>query len=67
MTKKQKKLKTWCQFKQERFKNNPDEAFEYLKASLEQNTDMPEVIAEALKLLIECGFSLEIRLKKNKD
>ena len=47
------KLKTWSQFKQERFKNNPDEAFEYLRVSLEENADMPEVIIEAIRSVYE--------------
>lgn len=43
------KLKTWSQLKQERFKNNPEEAFEYLRASLEENGDMPKAVVEALR------------------
>ena len=50
---KRPKLKTWSQFKQERFKNNHDEAFEYLRVSLEENADMPEVIIEAIRSVYE--------------
>ena len=49
-----KKLKTWSRLKQERFQKSPDEAIEYLKASLEENSDSPELIIEAIKC---CCFS----------
>ncbi len=61
------KLKTWSELKQERFKRNPDEAFEYLKASLEENSDVPEAIVEAIRTVSESlDMSLEDVAKKAK-
>lgn len=61
------KLKTWAQLKQERFKNNPDEAFEYLRASLEENADIPEAIIEAIKTVSKSlDLSIEKLAKKSK-
>jgi DNA-binding phage protein len=55
-----KKLKSWSQLKNERFKRDPDEAIEYLKASLEENGDMPELVIEAIKGVSEAlGLSIE--------
>lgn len=55
-----KKLKTWPQFKQARFKKSPDEAIEYLKASLEENGDKPELVIEAIREVSEAlGLSIE--------
>ena len=65
--KKNPKLKTWSQLKQERFKKNPDEAFEYLHASLEENYDMPEAIVEAIRSVSESlDLSIEKLAKKSK-
>lgn len=55
------KLKSWSQFKQERFKNDPEEAFEYLRASLEENADMPEAIVEAIRTVSK---SLDLSIEK---
>ena len=60
-TRKNHKLKTWSQFKQERFKKNPEEAFEYLRASLEENFDMPEAIVEAIRTV---SSSLDLPIEK---
>jgi probable addiction module antidote protein len=46
-------LKTWSQLKNERFNLNPDEAIEYLKASLEENGDIPELVIEAIRSVSE--------------
>lgn len=35
-----RKLKAWPAFKNERFKKSPNEAIEYLKASLEDTTQI---------------------------
>ncbi len=60
-----KKLKTWDNLKQERFQKNPDEALEYLKASLEENGDMPELVIEAIREVAEAlGLSIEQIAKK---
>ncbi len=60
-----KKLKAWQALKQERFKKNPDEAIEYLKASLEDNSDMPAVVIEAIRAVSESlGLSIEQIAKK---
>ena len=55
------KLKTWSQLKQKRFKNDPEEAFEYLRASLEENADMPEAIVEAIRTVSK---SLDLPIEK---
>ncbi len=61
------KIRTWSQLKQERFKNDPDEAFEYLRASLEENADMPEAIVEAIRSVSESlDLSVEKLAKKSK-
>lgn len=61
------KLKTWSKLKQERFKNDPDEAFEYLRASLEENADMPDAIVEAIRSVLESlNLSVEKLAKKSK-
>ena len=66
-TRKSPKLKTWSQLKQERFKNNPDEAFEYLRASLQENADMPEAIVEAIRTVSKSlDLSIEKLAKKSK-
>lgn len=60
-----KKLKTWQSLKRERFKKSPDEAIEYLKASLEDNSDKPELIIEAIRAVSESlGLSIEQIAKK---
>lgn len=60
-----KKLKTWSQLKQERFKKSPDEAIEYLKATLEENSDIPELVIEAIRSVSEAlGLSIEQIAKK---
>ncbi len=60
-----KKLKTWKTLKRERFKKSPDEAIDYLKASLEDNSDMPEVVIEAIRAVSESlGLSIEQIAKK---
>ncbi len=62
-----KKLKTWSQLKQERFKKSPDEAIEYLKASLEENSDTPELVIEAIRSVSQAlGLSIEQIAKKAK-
>jgi probable addiction module antidote protein len=66
-TRKSPKLKTWSQLKQERFRNDPNEAFEYLRASLEENADMPEAIVEAIRSVSESlDMSVEKLAKKSK-
>lgn len=60
-----KRLKTWSELKMERFKKNPDEAIEYLKASLEENGDAPELVIEAIRIVSESlGMSIEQIAKK---
>lgn len=60
-----KKLRTWNELKKERFKKSPDEAIEYLKASLEENGDMPELVIEAIREVSEAlGLSIEQIAKK---
>lgn len=60
-----KKLKTWKALRHERFKKNPEEAMDYLKASLEDNSDMPEVVIEAIRAVSESlGLSIEQIAKK---
>ena len=61
-TRKSPKLKNWAQLKQERFKKNPKEAFEYLQAFLEDNSDVPEAIVEAIRSVSE---SLDIKGQTN--
>ena len=64
-TKPNKNLKTWTQFKNERFKRNPDEAIAYLKATLEENGDMPELVIEAIRSVSEAlGLPIEQIAKK---
>ena len=41
-------MKTWSDLKKERFQKDPEEAIAYLQASLEENSDMPELIIEAI-------------------
>ena len=61
------KLRTWSQVKQERFNNDPEEAFEYLRASLEENADIPEAIIEAIRSVSESlDMSVEKLAKKSK-
>jgi probable addiction module antidote protein len=61
------KLKTWSQLKKKRFKNDPNEAFEYLRASLEDNADMPDTIVEAIRSVSESlNMSVEKLAKKSK-
>lgn len=60
-----KKLKTWSEIKKERFKKDPEEAIQYLNASFAQNSDMPEIIAEAIRVVSESlGLSPEQIAKK---
>jgi probable addiction module antidote protein len=60
-----KKLKTWTELKRDRFRKDPEEAIEYLNASFEENSDMPEVIAEAIRVVSESlGLSPEQIAKK---
>jgi DNA-binding phage protein len=55
-----KKLRTWAEVKNGRFKKNPDEAIQYLKASLDMNGDSPELIIEAIRTVSESlGLSIE--------
>ncbi|MBX2987621.1 MAG: helix-turn-helix domain-containing protein [Bdellovibrionaceae bacterium] len=55
-----KKPRSWSQFKHERFKKSPDEAIEYLKSSLEENGDVPELVIEAIRGVSEAfGISIE--------
>lgn len=62
---KKTKLKSWSQFKTERFKKDPDEALEFLKASIEINSDKPELITAAIKQVTEAlDLSLEDLAKK---
>jgi probable addiction module antidote protein len=60
-TKKRPKIRTWAQLKHERFKKNPEEAFNYLRASLEENSDMPEAIVEAIRTVSK---SLDLSIEK---
>jgi DNA-binding phage protein len=60
-----KKLKSWSDLKKERFHKDPDEAIAYLKASLEENGDMPEIVIEAIREVSESlGLSIEQIAKK---
>lgn len=60
-----KKLRTWAELKQQRFQKSPDEAIKYLKASLEENGDMPEIVIEAIREVSEAlGLSIEQIAKK---
>lgn len=55
-----KKLKTWAQVKKERFKDDPEEAIEYLKASLEENGDQPALVIDAIRTVASAlGISIE--------
>lgn len=65
--KESKKLKTWSVLKKERFTRNPDEAIEYLKATLEENSNEPELVIEAIRDVSEgLGLSVEQIAKKAK-
>ncbi len=65
MKKNSKKLKTWYELKRERFSKNPDEAFAYLKSSLEDNSDAPEIVIDAIRLVSQSlGLSIEQIAKK---
>lgn len=65
MKKNPKKLKTWSALKRERFSKNPDVAFAYLKSSLEENADAPEIVIDAIRLVSESlGLSIEQIAKK---
>lgn len=60
-----KKLQTWSQLKRERFKRSPEEAIEYLKATLEENGDVPELVIAAIRSVSEAlGISIEQIAKK---
>ena len=60
-----KKMKSWAELKKNRFQQNPDEAIEYLKASLEENGDIPEIVIEAIRDVSESlGLSIEQIAKK---
>lgn len=60
-----KKLRSWSELKKERFQKDPKEAIAYLKASLEENGDMPEIVIEAIRELSESlGLSIEQIAKK---
>ncbi len=60
-----KKLKSWSDLKKERFQKDPEEAIAYLKASLEENGDMPELVIEAIREVSESlGLSIEQRFIK---
>lgn len=61
-----KKLKTWTAFKKERFTKNPDEAIEYLKATLEENSDDPELVIEAIRDVSE-GLGLSTNCKESQQ
>ncbi len=62
-----KNLRSWSDLKTARFKKNPEEAFDYLRASLEENADLPEVIIEAIRSVSESlDMSLEDVAKKAK-
>lgn len=65
--KKNPKLQTWSELKKEHFKENPEEAYDYLRASLEENADIPEAIIEAIRSVAEAlDMSLEDVAKKAK-
>jgi DNA-binding phage protein len=58
-------LRSWTELKKGRFRKNPNEAFEFLKASLEENGDMPELVIEAIREVSESlGLSIEQIAKK---
>lgn len=60
-----RKFKTWADFKKQRFEKDPDEAIAYLKASLEENGDVPEIVIEAIREVSESlGLSIEQIAKK---
>ncbi|MBC7753437.1 MAG: helix-turn-helix domain-containing protein [Moraxellaceae bacterium] len=58
-------FRTWSEVKKERFQQNPDVAFEYLKASMEENSEYPEMIIEAIRSVSESlGMPIEQIAKK---
>jgi probable addiction module antidote protein len=62
---KDKPFRTWAEVKKERFQHNPDVAIEYLKASLEENSEYPEIIIEAIRSVSEAlGMPIEQIAKK---
>jgi probable addiction module antidote protein len=66
-SKKNKKLKSWSHFKQVQFKKQPNDAYEYLQASLDENADVPEAIIEAIRTVSESlHMTLEDVAKKAK-
>jgi DNA-binding phage protein len=53
-------LRTWAQLKHGQLKKSPDVAIAYLKASLEENSDQPDLILKAIKSVSEAyGLSLD--------
>lgn len=64
-----KKQKTWAELKSERFKKDPDEAIQYLRAALEENGDVPALVIEAIRSVSESlGISIEqIAKRSNKS
>lgn len=64
-----KDLLTWADYKKDRFKKNPDEAIGYLKVTLEENSDIPELVADAVREVAQAlGISVEqIARRANKS
>lgn len=64
-----KKMRTWAQVKHGQLKKSPDAAIAYLKASLEENSDHPDLIVKAIKSVSEAyGMSLdEVAAKSGKS
>jgi probable addiction module antidote protein len=59
------KFKTWAETKKKLFQKSPDAAIEYLKAAMEDNGDVPELVIEAIRSVSEAlGMSIEQIAKK---
>ncbi len=61
MAKKKPRLRTWSEFKHELFKDDPELAYGYLRASFEENADLPGAIIEAIRSVSE---ALDMPLEK---
>ncbi|WP_413582267.1 DNA-binding protein [Bdellovibrio sp. HCB288] len=60
-----KKLRSWSALKKDRFHKDTEEAIAYLKATLEENGDIPEIVIEAIREVSESlGMSIEQIAKK---
>ncbi len=64
---KNQKLRSWSELKTDRFSKDPEEAFEYLKATLEESGDNPTLVMEAIRSVTEAlNLPIEQIAKKAK-